>query len=386
MAFLNRGKDRFVDASGALGLDLIDDGRSALVTDWDGDGTPDLILRHRTGPGVRVMLGPAETDRWFALSLRGTTSNLEAVGARVWVHTKDFVGDEHVQVREVAAGDGYLSQSSLTVHVILPDGETLDRVLVRWPGGETEEVTGIELGSRHRVVQGEPTATAIEAPAVSLTPAEWSTGTPAPGRVVLRAPIPVPPAHRRALGQDPANSRAVLANLWSIDCAPCAAEAIAFAKHHGELEELGLGVLMLDTDEGETLERAGEFYEGRVLSVATGSGPSRATLTPDLQAWLQAVLGHALDRDGALVLPTSLLVDERGWIQVIYLGPVDAETLLADAALYAPGPEGAAARACWPGRWYNRALRDWPDLVSRLQEAGRVADARYYEIVARREK
>ena len=50
MSFTGAVNGRYQDASGISGLDFADDTRSFAVTDFDGDGNPDLILKSRLGP------------------------------------------------------------------------------------------------------------------------------------------------------------------------------------------------------------------------------------------------------------------------------------------------------------------------------------------------
>ncbi len=53
--FYVRRDGRYRDASGVSGLDFADDTRAFAVTDFDGDGNPDLMLKSRLGPQVRAM-------------------------------------------------------------------------------------------------------------------------------------------------------------------------------------------------------------------------------------------------------------------------------------------------------------------------------------------
>ena len=41
--------------SGVSGLDFADDTRTFAVTDFDGDGVPDLVLKNRLGLQIRAM-------------------------------------------------------------------------------------------------------------------------------------------------------------------------------------------------------------------------------------------------------------------------------------------------------------------------------------------
>ena len=81
----NDGHGGFDDVSGSVGLDLDQDGRSFAVLDYDEDGDPDLVvMAARSSPQLRLFRNDfAEKNASLALRLRGTTSNRDAVGARV---------------------------------------------------------------------------------------------------------------------------------------------------------------------------------------------------------------------------------------------------------------------------------------------------------------
>ena len=93
---------------------------------------------------------------------------------------------------------------------------------------------------------------------------------------------------------------------------------------------------------------------------------------------VDAVLAHVRDRDTAWPLPTSLLVDKTGNIQIVYLGPVSVETLIDDAAAFGRETFPANRRAAWPGRWYYRTPRNLESLANALQAAGLADDAGFY--------
>ena len=52
------------------------------------------------------------------------------------------------------AGASYLSQNDLRLHFGLGRGEKIERVEVRWSGGETEAVSGVAPGQIVTVTQG----------------------------------------------------------------------------------------------------------------------------------------------------------------------------------------------------------------------------------------
>jgi len=133
------------DASGVSGLDFADDTRTFAVTDFDGDGIPDLVLKNRLGPQIRAMQNDCSGARKaIAISLRGTKSNRDAIGARVEVNG---------QVQYLSAGSGFLSQHSKRLHFGLA-GQPAVHVKITWPSGAIEEVSGLEPGYAYTIVEG----------------------------------------------------------------------------------------------------------------------------------------------------------------------------------------------------------------------------------------
>ena len=87
---------------------------------------------------------------------------------------------------------------------------------------------------------------------------------------------------------------------------------------------------------------------------------------------------HVLIRHEELVLPTSLLVDAKGRLQVIYLGAVDPAILLQDVERWITTPVKGARRSMYGGRWYFRSPRDLVGLAADLRGRGLKDDARFY--------
>ena len=99
---------------------------------------------------------------------------------------------------------------------------------------------------------------------------------------------------------------------------------------------------------------------------------------PHFYAVAASILRHVLIRHEDLTLPTSLLVDPKGRLQVIYLGPVQPEVLLADVERFVTAPVQGARRSLYGGRWYFRSPRDLVGLAADLRGRGLKDDARYY--------
>jgi Flp pilus assembly protein TadD len=140
----------FYDYSGISGLDYADDSRAFAVTDLDGDGNLDLLLKSRLGPQVRALRNQWGTGRTsLAIKLQGVESNRDAIGASVEL--------EHAGgrlVRHVAAGSGYLSQHTKVLYFGLADSAIASKVRVRWPSGRVQEFENLAAGFRYRIVEG----------------------------------------------------------------------------------------------------------------------------------------------------------------------------------------------------------------------------------------
>ncbi|HEX8091563.1 MAG TPA: ASPIC/UnbV domain-containing protein, partial [Blastocatellia bacterium] len=72
------------------------------------------------------------------LRLVGTQSNKNAVGARVKIST----GKKN-QIREVACGNGYQSQSSFRMHFGLGTFPKVNTVEIKWPAGLKQSLRNI---------------------------------------------------------------------------------------------------------------------------------------------------------------------------------------------------------------------------------------------------
>ncbi len=180
--FYVRREGRYRDASGVSGLDFADDSRAFAVTDFDGDGKPDIILRSRRGPQIRAMQNDCAGDRAsIAIRLRGNKSNRDGIGARVEVNG---------QVQFVTAGSGFLSQHSKQLHF----GHRAGSVRIVWPSGQIQNLTGLAAGYVYTVTEGseQPARTAFRAR--TLYPASPIAGVnaPTPADTWLIEPVPTP--------------------------------------------------------------------------------------------------------------------------------------------------------------------------------------------------
>ncbi len=103
--------------------------------DLDEDGDPDLYLTDSFSAS-RWLVNRTDTGRHLRLKIRGTRSNADAVGARVFLYDAGFAGDPSrlKGMREVSGSAVCNSMSSRVVLFGVPDGKPKD-VRVRFPSG-----------------------------------------------------------------------------------------------------------------------------------------------------------------------------------------------------------------------------------------------------------
>lgn len=360
--FLNVGQTRFANISSSVDLNLADDGRGLSATDWDWDGRVDFWVTNRNGPRVRFLRNEYTTDHDFvSLRLMGTRSNRDAIGARVEVF---LAGQPRPLIRTVYAGVGYISQSTKWLHFGLGRDATIERVVVRWPGGETETFRGLDANHQYRLAEGSGKPIAWTPPKVGeWQPSEATEPSPQPGsRVVLLSPTPLPEqlkyrdlqGNARRLQEMDGASRGVLINLWATWCPNCMAELDEWSAHANKFEQAGLGVLTICMDEptdDPAVDRTRIAAVIKQLNMPFKIGVGDQQLAEVLNVFQRAFIGRQSD----LPLPSSLLIDAEGRLAVIYKGSVDVEQLMLDAELLGkPSDQIFEGAIPFPGKWLER--------------------------------
>ncbi|MGB7846046.1 MAG: CRTAC1 family protein [Candidatus Acidiferrum sp.] len=148
--FQNKGGGRFHDVAEEVGggFDRPKVGRGLAVGDYDGDGDLDVLLTTNNGSAYLYRNDVANSNRGIRFHLVGTQSNRDAIGATVRVYSQ---GQQ--QTRIVRSGSSYLSQSELPMTFGLGKAEKIERVVIDWPSGRSEEHKGLKAGVAFQVIE-----------------------------------------------------------------------------------------------------------------------------------------------------------------------------------------------------------------------------------------
>jgi len=149
--FLNDGAGKFRDVASEVGeaFQRPKVGRGLCYGDFDRDGDLDFLMTTNNGPAYLFRNDQLSRNRAIRFRLTGVKSNRDAIGARVQI----FHGDSS-QSRLVHSGSSYLSQSELPVTFGLGQEDRVDRAVLSWPSGRTEEYKNLASGKLYECVEG----------------------------------------------------------------------------------------------------------------------------------------------------------------------------------------------------------------------------------------
>jgi hypothetical protein len=149
--FLNSGKGNFRDVATEIGGDFDQPkvGRGLAYGDFDRDGDLDLLITTNNGPAYLYRNDQFSGNRSIRFRLVGTKSNRDGIGALVRV----FAGGV-TQSRLVKGGSSYLSQSELPVTFGLEKRDRVERTVIDWPSGRTEEYKNLAAGRCYECTEG----------------------------------------------------------------------------------------------------------------------------------------------------------------------------------------------------------------------------------------
>ena len=138
--YLNQRDGRFKDISKTSGPGLSEplSGRGLATADLWNDGRIEAVVNNLSDRPMLLVNEAANGNHWVGLQLEGTTSNRSAIGARVTLSGTDS-GKARVWVDEVRSGSSFDSSSDLRLHFGIGSHAKVEKVMVRWSNGVSEQ-------------------------------------------------------------------------------------------------------------------------------------------------------------------------------------------------------------------------------------------------------
>lgn len=123
-------------------------GRGLALADYDNDGDLDFAVSHNNEPASLIRNDIASAGAWLRVRLIGRTSNRDAIGAWLILHTT-----KGLQLRLMKGGGSYLSHSDRHLFWGIPAGEDIQKLEIHWPSGRYQEVSSPRRNEELTVIE-----------------------------------------------------------------------------------------------------------------------------------------------------------------------------------------------------------------------------------------
>jgi hypothetical protein len=148
--FLNNRRGVFHDVAGSVGGGFASPkvARGLAYGDFDRDGDVDVLMTTNNGPAFLFRNDQQSGNRSIRFRLVGTKSNRDGIGASIRIYHGGIS-----QMRTIRSGSSYLSQSELAATFGVGAGDTIERAVIQWPSGQTEEYKKLQAGKSYECIE-----------------------------------------------------------------------------------------------------------------------------------------------------------------------------------------------------------------------------------------
>ena len=149
--FHNEGNGKFTEVGKVAGPAFHTPyvGRGVAFADFDNDGFMDVVVANNGDSPLLLHNSGGNGNHFLNFRLSGTKSNRDAMGARIHV-----VAGTMSQIREIAGGGSYLSQSDLRANFGLGKATRAELVEIAWPSGQQQVFRNVEADKFYLIEEG----------------------------------------------------------------------------------------------------------------------------------------------------------------------------------------------------------------------------------------
>ena len=145
----SNGKLTEVSKFSGNGFETAYAGRGVAFADFDNDGFVDVLVANNGDPPLLLHNSGNNGNNFLNFKLVGKKSNRDAMGARIHV-----VSGTTSQIREIAGGGSYLSQSDLRANFGLGKLKRADTVEITWPSGQRQTFKDVDANKFYLIEEG----------------------------------------------------------------------------------------------------------------------------------------------------------------------------------------------------------------------------------------
>jgi FG-GAP-like repeat/ASPIC and UnbV len=160
---LGSGPVLFKNISHEVALEDTADARGVAIFDYDNDGDEDLLISNFAQEPA-LYENPLAHGNWLNVKLEGTVSNRDAFGAVVelWANGRPYKKYHH--------GAQFLAQSIQPLHFGLADAQKVERIIVKWPNGDSEEIGAVNVNQTIQIKEKSGIVSGVRAQSTNQTP------------------------------------------------------------------------------------------------------------------------------------------------------------------------------------------------------------------------
>jgi hypothetical protein len=122
--------------------------RGLAIGDFDNDGAVDVLISVNGGAPVLLRNNAGKQNHWIGLTLVGTKSNRDAVGARVTYQAGDLK-----RSRMKTGGGSFLSSHDPRLVLGLGQRTKFDFVEIKWPSGAVQRLSDLPIDRYVTIVE-----------------------------------------------------------------------------------------------------------------------------------------------------------------------------------------------------------------------------------------